>query len=127
MYCYREESFVEGSFLFKDMKNSTPLECMPQHVRACVDPSNPAASPKIRPHIHTLKEMICHLHPTPSSTCWGSQDILHIQHLPSPPCLQHHHHSLVHGNQGHFHTNVTPLYRPFKIIMQSCLHQCHHQ
>jgi hypothetical protein len=49
MYCYREESFVDGSFLFKDMKKSTPLECMPIHERACADPSNPAASPEIHP------------------------------------------------------------------------------
>jgi hypothetical protein len=28
MYCYREESFVDDSFLFKYMKKSTPLECM---------------------------------------------------------------------------------------------------
>jgi hypothetical protein len=59
MYCFREESFVDGSFLFKDMKKSTPLECMPIHVRACVDPSNPAASPKLRPYLHKLKEILC--------------------------------------------------------------------
>jgi hypothetical protein len=61
MYCYREESFVDGSFLFKDMKKSTPLECMPIHVRTCVDPSNPAASPEILPYLHTLKAMLCQL------------------------------------------------------------------
>jgi hypothetical protein len=65
MYCYREESFVDGSFLFKDMKKSSPLECMPIHVRACVDPSNPAASPGIRPYLHKLKVMLCQLHTSP--------------------------------------------------------------
>jgi hypothetical protein len=65
MYCYREESFVDGSFLFKDMNKSTPLECMPIHVRACVDPSNPAASPKLRPYLHKLKAMLCQLDTSP--------------------------------------------------------------
>jgi hypothetical protein len=65
MYCYREESFVDGSFLFKYMKKSTHLECMPIHVRACVDPHNPAASPEIRPHLHKLKAMLCQLDTSP--------------------------------------------------------------
>jgi hypothetical protein len=62
MYCYREESFVDGSFLFKDMKKSTPLECIPIHVRACADPRNPEASPEIRPYLHKLKAMLCQLY-----------------------------------------------------------------
>jgi hypothetical protein len=65
MYCYREEIFVDGSFLFKDMKKSTPLECMPIHVRACVYPSNPSASPKLRPYLHKLKAMLCQLDTSP--------------------------------------------------------------
>jgi hypothetical protein len=65
MYFYREESFVDGSFLFKDMKKSTPLECMPIHVRVCVEPSNPAASPEISPYLHKIKEMMCQLHSSP--------------------------------------------------------------
>jgi hypothetical protein len=65
MYCYREESFVDGSFLFKDMNKSTPFECMPIHVRVCVDPSNPSASSEIRPYLHKLKVMMCQLHTSP--------------------------------------------------------------
>jgi hypothetical protein len=65
MYCYSKESFVDGSFLFKDRKISTPFECMPIHVRVCVDPSNQAASPEIRPYLHKLKEMMCQLHTIP--------------------------------------------------------------
>jgi hypothetical protein len=65
MYCYREESFVDGSFLFKDMKKSTPLECMPIHVCACVDPSNPEASAKLRPYLQKLKSMLCQLDTSP--------------------------------------------------------------
>jgi hypothetical protein len=58
MYCYREESFVDDSFLFKDMKKSI-------HVRVCVDSSNPSASPEIRPYLHKLKSMMCQLHTSP--------------------------------------------------------------
>jgi hypothetical protein len=65
MYFYREESFVDCSFLFKDMKKIAPLECMPIHVCVCVDPSNPSASPKIRPYLHKLKVMLCQLHTSP--------------------------------------------------------------
>jgi hypothetical protein len=65
IYCYREESFIDGYFLFKYMKKSTPLECMPIHVRICVDPSIPAASPEIRPYLHKLKAMTCHIDTSP--------------------------------------------------------------
>jgi hypothetical protein len=66
LYCYREESFVDGSFLFKDMRKSTPLECMPIHVRTCADPSNPSSSsPEIRPYLHKLKAMLCQLDTRP--------------------------------------------------------------
>jgi hypothetical protein len=65
MYCYREDSFVDGSFLFKDIKKSTPLECMPIHVCACVDPINPAASPKMCTYLQKLKAMLCQLHTSP--------------------------------------------------------------
>jgi hypothetical protein len=65
MYCYREESFVDGSFLFKDMKQFTPLDCMYIHMRVCVDPSNSTASPKIHPYLYKLKLMLCQLHTSP--------------------------------------------------------------
>jgi hypothetical protein len=65
LYFYREESFVDGSFLFKDMKKSTPLECMPIHMRACNDPSNPSASPEIRPYLHKLKDILGQLQTSP--------------------------------------------------------------
>jgi hypothetical protein len=65
MYCYREESFVDGYFLFKYMKKSTPLECMPIHVHACVDPIKPEASSEISPYLHKLKVMLCQLHTIP--------------------------------------------------------------
>jgi hypothetical protein len=38
---------------------------MPIHVHTCVDPSNPAASPKIRPYLHKLKAMLCQLDTSP--------------------------------------------------------------
>jgi hypothetical protein len=57
--------FCRSFFKFKDMKKSTPLECMPIHVRTCVDPSNPAVSPEIGPYLQKLKAMLCQLDTSP--------------------------------------------------------------
>lgn len=55
---YQEKCYATGQFVFTDLRKTVPIACMPQDVRECVDPSNPALSPEMKVPIEHLQRQL---------------------------------------------------------------------